>query len=364
MMPAILVNDTLLDISEVYEMTDRKLDDINSIDIFKNLLTMLHERISELKEEVMFLRNDLSNKSSIISKLLSIATNSRSSKCLGEIVTPHTEEESKHDENLADSRDNSYVHPSIGNEHSTPMNNHYNYQCFPAYEEEQSQEVPSSVEEMITVVDEASEKYDEWHNLYDEIHEDGDISVQCDGIEKLEDLIPSIYDQPIDEQAVWRKGTTLIIGDSLLYGIDERKRRNTKVRIYPGAGVDDMFYNIFPLLRKRPENVIILAGTNNAMSEEPYVIVEKLMKLKNFIDSILPGCNVILSGLIDRYDDEKTQDTVRTVNDMLSNCGVRLINNSNILREHLGRKGLHMNPYGTGKLAINLIRVLKTLKGV
>ena len=195
----------------------------------------------------------------------------------------------------------------------------------------------------------------------------------------------------------------------LLDGIDERKLRNTKVRIYPGAGVDDMFYNIFPLLRKRPENVIIHAGTNNAMPEEPYVIVEKLMKLKNFIDSILPGCNVILSGLIDsilpgcnvilsglidsilpgcnvilsglidsilpgcnvtlcglidRYDDEKTQDTAQTVNDMLSNCVVRLINNNNILREHLGRKGLHMNPYGTGKLAINLIRVLKTLKGV
>ena len=259
-------------------MTDGKLDDINSIDIFKNLLTMLHERISELKEEVMFLRNDLSNKSSIISKLLSIATNSRSSKCLGENVTPHTEEESKHDENLADGRDNSYVHPSIGNEHSTPMNNHYNYQCFPVYEEEQSQEVTSSVEEMITVVDEAFEKYDEWHNSYDEIHEDGDINVGCDGIEKLENLIPSIYDQPIDEQAVWRKGTTLIIGDSLLYGIDERKLRNTKVRIYPGAGVD-MFYNIFPLLWKRPENVIIHAGTNNAMSEEPYVIIDEIEKL-------------------------------------------------------------------------------------
>ena len=200
--------------------------------------------------------------------------------------------------------------------------------------------------------------------MYDEIHEDGDISVGCDGIEKLEDLIPSIYDQPIDEQAVWRKGTTLIIGDSLLYGIDERKIRNTKVRIYPGAGVDGMFYNIFPLLRKRPENVIIHGGTNNTMSKEPYVIVEKLMKLKNLIDSILPGCNVILSGLIDRYDDEKTQDTAQTVNDMLSNCGVRLINNSNILREHLGRKGLHMNPYGTGKIVINLIRVLETLKGV
>ena len=88
------------------------------------------------------------------------------------------------------------------------------------------------------------------------------------------------------------------------------------------------------------------------------------MKLKNFIDSILPGCNVILSGLIDRCDNEKTQDTAKTVNAMLSNCGVRLINNSNILREHLGRKGLHMNPYGTGKLAINLIRVLNILKGV
>ena len=38
-----------------------------------------------------------------------------------------------------------------------------------------------------------------------------DISGGRDVIEKLEDLISSIYDQPIDERAVWRKGTTLII---------------------------------------------------------------------------------------------------------------------------------------------------------
>ena len=39
-----------------------------------------------------------------------------------------------------------------------------------------------------------------------------------------------------------------------------------------------------------------------------------------------------------------------------------IIDNSNIERTHLGRKGLHMKPHCTGKLAVNIIHVLKSLQ--
>ena len=58
-----------------------------------------------------------------------------------------------------------------------------------------------------------------------------------------------------------------IIGDSILYGIDESGLKCSKVRVYPEASVDDMFFNIFPLLRKNPTNIIMHAGTNNAVTE-------------------------------------------------------------------------------------------------
>ena len=174
-------------------------------------------------------------------------------------------------------------------------------------------------------------------------------------------ILNSIYTKPLEKAALWKKGTTLIIGDSLLYGLDETKLKNAKVRIYPGGSLEDMHYNIYPLLRKKPTNIIIHAGTNNATTENSVLIVEKLLKLKNFILSILPNCKIIFSGLINRFDDAKAQLTVNMVNKIMANRGIRVINNSNIVRSHLGRQGLHMNPHGTGKLAINIINVLKSL---
>ena len=125
--------------------------------------------------------------------------------------------------------------------------------------------------------------------------------------------------------------------------------------------MEDMFYNIFHLLRKEPTNIILHAGTNNATSENSVEIVEKLFNLKDFICSTLPNCKIIFSGLINHYEDAKAQLTVNRVNEKMSEKGMYVINNSNIVRSHLGKKGLHMNPHGTGKLAINIINFLKSL---
>ena len=171
----------------------------------------------------------------------------------------------------------------------------------------------------------------------------------------------SVYTKPLEKEAVWKKGTTPIIGDSLLYGLDEKRLKNMKVRIHPGSRVEDMYYNIFPLLRKEPTNIILHAGTNNATSENSVEIVEKLFNLKDFICSTLPNCKIIFSGLINRNDDAKAQLTVNRVNEKMSEKGMHVINNSNIVRSHLGKKRLHMNPHGTGKLAINIINFLKSL---
>ena len=88
----------------------------------------------------------------------------------------------------------------------------------------------------------------------------------------------------MNEKAMWKPGTTLITGDSMLYGIDETRLKHSKVRIFPGCTVDDMFYNIFPLLRKKPSNILFHVGTNNAVSDTPEKIVEKLIKLKILYD--------------------------------------------------------------------------------
>ena len=75
-------------------------------------------------------------------------------------------------------------------------------------------------------------------------------------------------------------GTTLIVGDSMLYGIDETRLRNTKVRLFPGSTIEDLYLNIYPLLRKNPTNIFLVIGTNNAKTDNSAQVVEKLVKLR------------------------------------------------------------------------------------
>ena len=51
----------------------------------------------------------------------------------------------------------------------------------------------------------------------------------------------------------WSPGTVLITGDSMLYGIEERKLRNAKVRMHPGASIEDMYPHLGAHLRKKPQ---------------------------------------------------------------------------------------------------------------
>ena len=46
---------------------------------------------------------------------------------------------------------------------------------------------------------------------------------------------------------------------------------------------------------------------------------------------------------------------------MLINLNVPIVNNKNISRKHLGYKGLHLNNYGSSRLGMNLISVIKKL---
>ena len=66
--------------------------------------------------------------------------------------------------------------------------------------------------------------------------------------------------------------------------------------------------------------------------------------------------------LFNRFDDGKAQLTVKMTNEKLANSDeLSIMDNNNITQEHLGEKGLHVNTHGTGKLAINLIKMLKCL---
>ena len=104
--------------------------------------------------------------------------------------------------------------------------------------------------------------------------------------ENNKNLAPKSDPSPADTTAqahAWNHGCTLIAGDSILNGIDERKlskRRNVKVRNFPGATTADMKDYLKPLLRKKRTNVILHVGTNDSVNHDEGTITNDLLDLK------------------------------------------------------------------------------------
>ena len=234
-----------------------------------------------------------------------------------------------------------------------------------AWKEKQLAEMEFSEAEMEILNDMYSEyeRDDEepHHQHHDQQqHQPIDMSISIvdeGGISGLEGL----YKDPLPPEALWKDGTTLIIGDSMLGGIEERRLRNTKVRAHPGATIEDLHYHITPYLRKKPTNIICHIGTNNARSDPSDVIVEKLTKLKEYILSKCPTTKIIFSSLIRRLDNVDAARVVNETNAKLQPLGTAILRNDNITNDHISRKGLHLNQRGTIRLAMNLIDVLKEL---
>ena len=155
-----------------------------------------------------------------------------------------------------------------------------------------------------------------------------------------------------------------IAGDSIVSsrqpGLLSQKRK-VKVKSFSGANVRDMHDNIKPNLRHKPEYIILHVGTNDALNLPPNEILDKILELEKKIEEIGKDCKVIISTPTYRFDNRKAGNTVNELTNMLINLNVPIVNNKNISRKHLGYKGLHLNSYGSSRLAMNLISVIKKL---
>ena len=89
------------------------------------------------------------------------------------------------------------------------------------------------------------------------------------------------------EDCPWPKGTICIAGDSIVLGLQPgllSQKRKVKVKRFPGANVRDMHDNIKPILRHKPEYIILHVGTNDAISLSPNEILDKILELKKVIE--------------------------------------------------------------------------------
>ena len=75
---------------------------------------------------------------------------------------------------------------------------------------------------------------------------------------------------------------------------------NNKVRVstFPGCTTKDMRDHIKPIIRKKPDRLIIHVGTNSLQdSESATACSEEIVDLISWTESAAPGTEVVLSSL-------------------------------------------------------------------
>ena len=151
----------------------------------------------------------------------------------------------------------------------------------------------------------------------------------------------------------------------MINGINEKRIptnfKSVEVRCFNRATIVDMYFNLIPLLRKKPAALVLHVDTNNSSNKTSFQIYDKLINLVHFIKENNPNCHVVLSSPIDRLDDGKVALTIKRLNSLLSESSLNIIDNSNIGHSSLGMHGLHLNEHGVGKLALNFVKRIRSI---
>ena len=140
--------------------------------------------------------------------------------------------------------------------------------------------------------------------------------------EKLTEICKKYHDKYItfrnNKQSLtdhpFPKSSCLIVGDSMLAGIDKNRlktgKHKVKVRYFPGARTDDTYDYMKPLLWKLPEYIILHIGINDTLDNTSRATLDKVLKLKTYIQQELPKCKITISTPIKRRANGKASLTI------------------------------------------------------
>ena len=113
-----------------------------------------------------------------------------------------------------------------------------------------------------------------------------------------------------------------------------------------------MYHYAIPLLEKKPENIILHLGTNDAPYKSDIDILKDLIELKNFILEKSPSCKKItLFTPTVRTDRESAKKNDESFTKRLKKQGIPDITHDNITHKYLYRDDLHLNSVGFSILA-------------
>ncbi|XP_022785905.1 uncharacterized protein LOC111326225 [Stylophora pistillata] len=164
-----------------------------------------------------------------------------------------------------------------------------------------------------------------------------------------------------------RQKKVIIAGDSVLKHLQGHKMsRNSRVKVssFPGCTMEDMQDFVKPVLRKKPDEIILHVGTNSLRScdTRPRACAEEIIDLAKMVSCESPA-KIALSSLLCGSDDEALASKIAEVNTILTNCYILkswgFVDHSNISTSNLNRSGLHLGKSGTFRFAQNFINYLR-----
>ena len=134
------------------------------------------------------------------------------------------------------------------------------------------------------------------------------------------------------------------------------------VKSFSGATIGDMSDYMKPILRKKPEKVILHIGTNNLRKGDAKSVADGIINLAQSIEQQCPDTEIIVSGIISRSDVISASSRVRETNKWVKSvCNQKnwiFIPNTNLKTAHLNARGLHLNSPGSLLLQNNFKLVI------
>ena len=167
--------------------------------------------------------------------------------------------------------------------------------------------------------------------------------------------------------AVKERKRSTIVGNFMLNGIfDEgiQKHHNITITRHPGATTRDIVDYVKPVIRKKPDCLIIHAGTNDMTMKEG-VNTENLKMIVKQTKQVLPDTTVVLSFVVIRRDKQALQKRVsvpnlnKEIKELTKEMKIVLIDNANLDVSCLSRKKFYLNEKGNSYLASNFLNSIR-----
>ena len=142
---------------------------------------------------------------------------------------------------------------------------------------------------------------------------------------------------------------------------------------FPGHTAEEIsYYAQKPLGDKKPEKVIIVAGTNDLARDayekesiDEFVVVEDLMKIARAARN-QGAKEIYVSGIMVRRG-HRYLEIVQKVNELLYMAciaeGYVFIDQADITMAHISSDGVHLNSHGTFILLHNILSTFETFDG-